>query len=337
MYEAYFGLRRNPFGQTPDPDLLFLTEAHRDAAAGLTYAILGSKGFSVLTGDAGTGKTTLLRSVIGQMPAERVQFSLVLNPALSTPEFFETALADFGVKELPSNKAEALSLFEQFLLKVHEAGSIAVLVVDEAHRLSIELLEEIRLLTNFETERSKLLQIVLAGQDELNEMLDRHDMRQLKQRIWIRLAIRPLHSEEVGPYIQHRWRQLSDREPPFGDETVRLIAEASKGIPRVVNSICDNALLVAYALGATEIAPEHIREVARDLHLLNGHKKRPVDTNGIIGLDGSQQPKAPQETGDVYGLAGATSEGVVTRWWRRRIEPRPAGQRLGYWRREPRP
>ena len=318
MYETHFHLRRNPFGQTPDPGLLFLASAHRDAVAGLTYAILGRKGFSVLTGDAGTGKTTLLRSVMRKMPPERVQFSLVLNPALSVLEFLQTALGDFGIPETPANKAEALRLLHQFLLDISESGRVAVLVIDEAHRLSVELLEEIRLLANFETEHAKLLQVVLAGQDELNEILDRHEMRQLKQRIRIRLSIRPLSTAEVGPYIQHRWRKLSKADLPFAPESIPLIAEASSGIPRVINAVCDNALLLAFAQGSMMVTAAEVDEAARDLHL-------------VVAARPTEQADSPQP--EALEPSPVWDE---SRWWNRPPEEDLVRSWWAFWRKESR-
>ncbi|MBK9170120.1 MAG: AAA family ATPase [Bryobacterales bacterium] len=321
MYESHFHLRRNPFGQTPDPGLLFLASGHKDAVAGLTYAILGKKGFSVLTGDAGTGKTTLLRSVMRKMPPERVQFSLILNPVLSVLEFLQTAVGDFGIPEVPSNKAEALRLLHQFLLEVNASGRVAVLIIDEAHRLSMDLLEEVRLLANFETEHAKLLQVVLAGQDELSEILDRHEMRQLKQRIRIRLSIRPLIADEVGPYIRHRWRRLSKAELPFSEQSIRLVAEASNGIPRVINAICDNALLLAFAQGAAEVTTTDVAEAARDLCI-------------TVDLRQPDRPGLQEEAG--FGADVPPPSWDENRWWNQ-----PSGEPLvrswwEFWRKESR-
>jgi len=286
MYEGFYSLQRVPFSLTPDPEFLFMTESHRNAAAGLTYAILSKKGFCVLTGEAGTGKTTLLRSVMESIPPSRTHFSFLLNPALSTAEFFELALTDFGIETSHDSKAQRLSKLEHLLLDIHREGKIAVLFIDEAHRLSVELLEEVRLLTNFETDREKLLQIVLAGQDELGDMLDRYELRQLKQRVAIRLAIKPLSAAEVASYIVHRWKKVSDTEAPFTAEAIRVIADMSAGIPRVINAICDNALLLGYAEGAPWIGKEYIAEVGRDLHLVPG-------PSGLSGQPKAVTPPTP--------------------------------------------
>ncbi|MBI1787490.1 MAG: AAA family ATPase [Acidobacteria bacterium] len=296
MYEGFYGLRRSPFSHTPDPGFLFLTDSHRDAAAGLTYAILARKGFSVLTGDAGTGKTTLLRSVMSTIPDSRVQASFVLNPMVSADEFLEMAMSDFGILTIPSSKAQRIAVLQQFLLDVHAEGRVAVLIVDEAHRLSVDLLEEIRLLTNFETDREKLLQIIMAGQDELGDTLDRHEVRQLKQRVAIRLHIRPLTVSEVGDYIRHRWQKVSDRPAPFTADSMRLIAHYSGGVPRVVNSICDNALLLGFAQGALAIQRDQITEVATDLHLIGAPHSTSSESDRPV-LVSSNRVASPRTTG----------------------------------------
>jgi general secretion pathway protein A len=266
MYERFYGLQKSPFMLTPDPRFMVMTEAHCNAKAGLIYAILGGKGFTVLTGDAGTGKTTLLRSVINSIPAEKICFSLVLNPDLTPNDFSDMAVSDFGLPRGMA-KTDRLRKLQHFLLEVDRVGKIAVLFVDEAHRLSIETLEEIRLLTNFETETKKLLQIVLVGQDELDELLDRRELRQLKQRVEVRLHVGPLSAQEVGLYITHRWRCAGTSAPPFSSEAIRRIGQMSGGIPRVVNTICDNALLLGFAEGSPVITEEHTLEAGRDLHL----------------------------------------------------------------------
>jgi general secretion pathway protein A len=290
MYEQFYGLAKTPFALTPDPSFLFMTAAHRDASAGLAYSILSKKGFTVLTGEAGTGKTTLLRSVINSISPKRMCFSFVLNPSLAKDEFLDLALADFGLPRTVI-KSERLIRLENYLLEVHQAGKVAVLFVDEAHRLSIETLEEIRLLTNFETEQEKLLQIVLVGQDELSELLDRRELRQLKQRVGVWLHVGPLAMEQVGTYISHRWSRVSAETAPFSTEAVRLIGALSSGIPRIINSICDNALLLGYAENAKVIIGKHIHEVARDLHLTKATAKTTIVRE--------TEPKPPRESMDL--------------------------------------
>lgn len=259
---------------TPDPAFLFLTAPHREALAGLTYAILSRKGFVVLTGDAGTGKTTLLGRIFQSVPPARVHFSVVLNPTLTPSEFLELALLDFGITNVPASKAQRLTLLQQFLIEAHQQQRVAVLVVDEAHKLPPDVLEEIRLLSNFELADTKLLQIVLAGQTELGDLLNRQDMRQLKQRIALRLAIHPLSSTGVAHYIQHRWQKAGAINPhPFQPDAVARIAEYSRGIPRLVNVLCDNALTAAYAENRLVVGDVQIFEAAKDLDLLGAPRR----------------------------------------------------------------
>jgi len=273
MYHQFFGLTKDPFSMTPDPAFLFLTAPHREALAGLTYSILSRKGFVVLTGDAGTGKTTLLSRIFQSIPATRVRFSVVLNPTLTPAEFLELALLDFGITNIPASKAQRLTLLQQFLVDTHKKGQVAVLVVDEAHKLPPDVLEEIRLLSNFELAETKLLQIVLAGQTELGDLLNRQDLRQLKQRVAVRLAIQPLSPTGVDHYIQHRWQKAGATQPqPFQLEAVARIAQYSHGIPRLVNSLCDNALMLAFAKGDKVIGVAHVVEAATDLDVLNGRR-----------------------------------------------------------------
>jgi len=266
MYEKFYRLRKNPFALTPDPSFLLMTQGHCEAKAGLIYAILSGKGFMVLTGEAGTGKTTLLRSVLNSIPAEKLCSSFVVNPALNPDEFSDMAVCDFGLGG-GMRKPDRLRKLHEFLLESRAAGRISVLFVDEAHRLSIETLEEIRLMTNFETENQKLLQIVLVGQDELDELLDRRELRQLKQRVEVHLHVGPLSSEDVRLYINHRWGCASDSIPPFSCEAIDSIGRLSHGIPRLISSICDNALLLGFAESASIVTEKHILEVSQDLRL----------------------------------------------------------------------
>src|SRR5580692_2200523 len=232
MYTAFFGLKKMPFNMTPDPAFLYLTDQHREALAGLTYAILERKGFLALSGMAGAGKTTLLAWVLQKLSVNQVQSSVILNPTLTPSEFLELAMLDFGIRDIPGSKAQRLFLLQRFLLKTHREGKISVLVIDEAHKLSSEVLEEIRLLGNFESAEEKLLQVVLIGQSELDVLLSRPELWQFKQRISVRLSLQPLRANEVGAYIEHRWRVAGGKEAPFSSEAVVNVAKWSRGIPR---------------------------------------------------------------------------------------------------------
>lgn len=268
MYKDFFGLQKLPFNLTPDPAFLFLPPKHREALAGLTYSVLERKGFVVLTGDAGTGKTTLINSVFSRLPADRVESSVMLNPTLTAPEFLESVMLDFDIPDVPASKAQRLWKFQEFLARTHQQNRLAVLVIDEAHKLSLEVLEEIRLLGNFESASDKYLQILLLGQSELDDVLNRQDLRQLKQRIALRLYIDRLSPAEVQQYIRFRWVKGGAREaPPFTADATAGIVQWSQGIPRLINSLCDTALLMAYADESPLVGLNYVRAAAINLTL----------------------------------------------------------------------
>ena len=268
MYKDLFGLQKLPFNLTPDPAFLFLPPKHREALAGLTYSILERKGFVVLTGDAGTGKTTLINTVLSRLPADRVESSIILNPTLTPSEFLEGVMLDFDMPDVPASKAQRLWKFQEFLARTHHANRYAVIVIDEAHKLSPEVLEEIRLLGNFESASEKFLQIILLGQSELDDVLARTDLRQFKQRIALRLYIDPLSAVETRQYITFRWAKAGGREaPPFTSEALAAIVQWSQGIPRLINSICDSALLMAYADESPLVGSNYVRAAAVNLAL----------------------------------------------------------------------
>lgn len=269
MYTEFYGLARKPFNMTADPAFLFLTKQHRESLAGLTYAILERKGFLLLTGAAGAGKTTVLSWLLKKLPPDRIVTSVILNPTLTRQEFLELALLNFGVTEVPASKALRLQLFQKLLEAGQEKGRIHVLIVDEAHKLNAELLEEVRLLGNFEGAEEKLLQILLIGQAELDETLSRPELFQLKQRIAVRLTLHPLDSVEVEQYIQHRWRVAGGASPaPFSADAIGAISSISLGVPRLINSLCDNALVLGFADEARLVTAGHIRSAAADLRLV---------------------------------------------------------------------
>jgi general secretion pathway protein A len=282
MYEQHFGLTKNPFSMTPDPALLYLTPGYREALAGLAYTILERKGFVVLTGEAGTGKTTLLARTLQCLPSSRVVSSVILNPTLTESEFIELMMMDFGFPNVPASKAQRLVRLQDFLIQVKESGKIAVLVVDEAHKLTPQVLEEIRLLSNLEYPGEKLLQIVLAGQPELVALLKRPDLRQLTQRISVRLSIQFLTAPEVEQYIGLRWSKSGVAPLVFTPETFPVIASSSRGIPRLINAICDNALMAAFAEKSSSVGTRHIAEACRDLWL-SGQDSKPQVATGSSG------------------------------------------------------
>jgi general secretion pathway protein A len=290
MYKNYFGLQREPFGMTPDPHMLRMTIAQREAMAGIMYAVLARRGFVALIGEAGTGKTTLLNAVMRTLKQNRAQFSVVFNPTLNPHEFLESALADFGFTDIPENKAQRLLALNRLLITADEQRTAAVLIVDEAHKLSSDVLEEIRLLSNFERPEGKLIQIILAGQPQLAAILDRADLEQLKQRVAVRLTIGRFSSAEVQAYIAQRWAAAGGPQHPFSQKAVEVVAMCSHGIPRVVNSICDNALMMAMAEGSTSVTQAHVEEAARDL-AFTGETAEPANTPAAVAV----APKQPED------------------------------------------
>lgn len=268
MYCKHFGILRNPFSLTPDPNFLFLTSKHREALAGMLFAVNARRGFLVLSGNAGTGKSTLVQKLVRSVPSTCAQFSVVVNPTLEAPELLEHVLMDFGVKDVPCSKTLRLAILKELLLKAHREGKTSVLVIDEAHLLSADLLEEIRLLSNLETVEEKLLLVFLVGQEELTTILERDSLRQFKQRIALRLTVDPLQSNELNRYLQTRWIKAGAESPlPFSEEAIQLVGRCSEGIPRIINAICDAALVNAFGSGRTEITVDNIAEVISDLRL----------------------------------------------------------------------
>jgi general secretion pathway protein A len=269
MYEHYFRLTRAPFSLALEPDFLLPTAAHKEALAALAYAISSQKGFVVLTGEVGTGKSTVIRSVLRTLVAnhgDSFRFSLIVNPNVSADDLLEFVLWGLGVRDIPAGRAQRLIRFQQLLLQAKKANQICAVIIDEAQQLSPEALEEIRLWTNLETSESKLLQVVLAGQTELDETLNRPELRQLKQRIAFRTRFSPMARREVRTYIDHRWNIAGGEPPaPFTPQAIEAVAFWSNGIPRLINTICDNALLTAFAAEAREVTAREVNEAAADL------------------------------------------------------------------------
>jgi general secretion pathway protein A len=286
MYKAFYGLSRDPFEITPDPYFLVPTSRHNEALANLFYGVKRQKGFVVLTGEVGTGKTLLVRCLLELLRRQtQAAFAYVFNTALPPLEFLQYILGDFGLRT-PTNKSEILLELNRFLLSRHQRGLITALVVDEGQLLSWNVLEEIRLLTNLETAQQKLLQIILVGQPELEGKLDSHELRQLKQRIALRCRLEPLAVQETKAYIQRRLQQAgacAQTQLIFPEATIISVHEHSGGIPRIINTLCENALITGFARKAHNIAPEIIAEVAADFRLNilpldtatsgNGHKE----------------------------------------------------------------
>ncbi len=270
MYLESFGLKKKPFSLVSDPSMLYFTDSHREALAVLCYGLLERKGLMLLLGHAGTGKTTLVARAVLGLPPSRVQFSSIVNPAFTSGEFMETVLLGFGIRDIPATKPQRLVRLEKHLSQTQADGKIAALIVDEAHKLSTDSLEEVRLLGNLEKRSEKLLQIILAGQNELAATMNRDDCVQLKQRVALRVSLRPLTPAEVGQYIACRWARAGARQrAPFSPQAVELTARVSQGIPRLINVVCDNALLAAFGEQSRVVEASHVSQSCVDLDLMD--------------------------------------------------------------------
>jgi general secretion pathway protein A len=271
MYKAFFKLARNPFDLTPDPTYFVSTRRHNEALAALHYGIRRHKGFVVVTGEVGTGKTLLLRCLLRLLKESKdISYAYLFNSRLTPTEFLQYIVADFGLPSSGKNKSELLLDLGQFLVSRGSKGLTTVLIVDEAHHLSEELLEEVRLLSNLETTDDKLLQIVLVGQPELDDKLDSIGLRQLKQRIALRAQLGPLDAEETREYIDHRLHVAGmegDSKRIFPPDAVAAVYRHSRGFPRLINTICENALITAYARQIPTITADVIDDVAREFRL----------------------------------------------------------------------
>jgi general secretion pathway protein A len=271
MYELFFGLRDNPFSVSPDPQFLVPTERTDEALASLIYGILERRGFILLTGEVGTGKTTILNMFLEWLSKSSVENAFVFNPSLNAVEFLDFVMSDFGIPCNSNLKSQKLIRLNQWLLERYRANGTAVLIIDEAQNLSAEVLEEVRLLTNLETAQEKLLQIVLSGQPELENKLCQTELRQLRQRItlWCRTAA--LTKSEVEFYINERLRCAGRTSGEiFKPAAIDSIYQYSHGIQRVINLICDHALITAYAEGRQSISSDTIEAVAKEFRLNNG-------------------------------------------------------------------
>jgi len=300
MYKKFFGLKENPFNVNPDPRYLYLTPNTQEALACLTYGIETRKGFILLTGEVGTGKTTLINKLLEWLHKERVFTAFVFNPRLSVSQFLDFMMADFGIPCESNQKGHMLLKLNQWLLDRYQAGERAVLVVDEAQNLSPQMLEEIRLLTNLETSTEKLLQIVLAGQPELEQKLNQPQLRQLRQRITLRAKTRQLTLEETQGYIQERMRIAGAENPDiFSPEAVAAVHRFARGIPRVTNLLCEHALVSSFVDQKNPVPPEIVEEVARDfdLHIVDPLAQTPppapaaaIPASGETNGNGDQPP-----------------------------------------------
>lgn len=291
MYREYYGLVRPPFEMTPDPSFLYLGEAHREGLATLVYGVSSGKGFVMLTGEVGTGKTTLLHALLSQLDSQ-TRSAFIFNPRLEPLDFFRLLFEELGIETPCQTKAEYLLSLNQFLIERLEKDEKTLLIVDEAQNLSAEMLEEIRLLSNLETPRSKLIQIMLVGQPELKEMLQRPDLRQLRQRIALRHHLRPFDEAETREYVEDRLRKAGFTGARlFKRSALREIYRVTEGTPRLINSVCDSALLLGYSRQKTLLDAATIREVADDLELAgpNGTAIGEDDAGHAVGGAGHRR------------------------------------------------
>ncbi|RMG58304.1 MAG: AAA family ATPase [Deltaproteobacteria bacterium] len=271
MYEQFFGLREKPFNLTPDPHFLYLSTVHREAIDHLYYGLVRGEGFICIYGEVGVGKTTICREIL-RMLDERFVVSYVLNPFLTEKELLRTILGDFGV-EVPGKgtKKDLMDALERFLLRCADEGRNPVVIIDEAQNLSPALLEQIRVISNFEGNKRKLIQIVFVGQKELREMLAKRGLRQLNQRITVRYEIEPLTREETARYIHHRLVKAGSRgDLVFSERAVKRIHRKSSGIPRLINVLADRALLSAYVRNSFLVDVRDVKEGEKSLGEADG-------------------------------------------------------------------
>ncbi|MXR67997.1 ExeA family protein [Shewanella insulae] len=265
MYKAFYGLSDNPFSIAPNPHYLFLSDRHREALAHLTYGLGETGGFVLLTGEVGTGKTTVSRCLLNQLP-ENTDTAFILNPSLTELELLATLCDELGVHygESPTLK-QLTDKLSQFLLANHEKGRNTVLIIDEAQHLRAEVLEQLRLLTNLETDTKKLLQVILIGQPELQQLLKRQELRQLAQRITARYHLLPLTQQEIALYVQHRLQVAGRHEPLFHRSAIKALHQYSGGIPRLINLLCERALMAGYAQSKVPIDANMVRTAASEV------------------------------------------------------------------------
>jgi general secretion pathway protein A len=279
MYKAFFGLKENPFNVNPDPRYLYLTKQIEEALTGLMYGIQTRKGFITLTGEVGTGKTTLVNRLLDWLRQRRTRTAFLFNSRMNTSHLFDFILAEFDIPCESRTKSLQLMKLNQWLLDRYRAGETAVLIVDEAQNLTYPVLEEIRLLTNLETSTEKLLQIVLSGQPELEEKLKLPQLRQLKQRITLRCKTAPLTKEQTHAYISERLRIAGSTEEIFSSEAMDAVHLYSMGIPRIVNLLCEHSLINTYVEQVRTVTPKVVEDIAREFQL---DEIDPIPPQGVV-------------------------------------------------------
>ena len=268
MYNAFFGFSENPFSLSPDPAFFYRSEQHEEALANLVYGVQARKGFIVLSGEVGTGKTTMLECLRDYLEAQYIEFAFLFNSRINSEQFFEMIAYDLDLPCARTSKTEVLFALNQLLVEQAQDGRTVVLIVDEAHNLDWDVLEEIRLLGNLENRNGKLLQIILAGQPELDRKLDAPNLRQLKQRIVLRCNLQPFTLRDAVEYMESRLEIAGlPKQEIFSEELLAEIHLRSQGIPRLINAICDNLLLTAFAAESKTCNTEMLDEVCKDMRL----------------------------------------------------------------------
>ena len=310
MYKQFYNLKHDPFRLTPDPAFICMTPQHREALSGLVYSVCTRPGLTVLVGEVGTGKTTLLYTLMGLLEKRKFVTGMCTNPTLTREEFYDFLMAKLGVECTSSLKSRQLIALQETLGRNRAAGRPSVLIVDEAQKLSAELLEEIRLLMNLETPSEKLLEIIMAGQPELMEILRRPQLRQIKQRVSYFCKLEPLSLTDLRDYLDHRLARAGlPQQNLFSEVAIRCIYEFTNGIPRLVNSLCDSTLQIGFALKSPEITISMIGEAAADLDLIPNFVSENLPSNGNQPISASASPQpGPKGVDDHRSPSGSALE-----------------------------
>jgi general secretion pathway protein A len=275
MYCEFFGFSEKPFTITPNPHFIFLSSIHREAFVRLLYGVENHSGFIAMTGEVGTGKTTMLRALLTQLDPDKYKSALIFNSCLSSEQLLESICKEFGIQTTGESRFNTLDALNTFLLEQHQSGRTVVLVIDEAQNLAPDVLEQVRMISNLETECDKLIQIVLAGQPELDLVLSRHDLRQLNQRIMVRCSLTPMKLADTQEYINHRLKVSGSRiSGIFSKKSIKQIYNFSGGIPRLINVACEQALVMAWTRESLTVTPAISSQVLLEL-------KATVERNGL--------------------------------------------------------
>ena len=324
MYQQHFSLKEEPFSITSDPKFLWLSHQHEEAFAHLHFAVTQRKGFAALTGDIGTGKTTLINSLLDRL-GNGVRTAVVYNASLNTDELFQYIFRDFGISGKPANRSEAVIRLNDWLLEQADKDVNAVIVVDEAQNLSIETLEDLRLLSNLETSRRKLLQIVLVGQPQLNDKLAAPELEQLQQRIAMRYHLKAFNESDTRQYVAHRFQLAGgNASTVFAQDYFPILYQASGGVPRVINQICDTALLRAYSNGLNKLGGKFLQEVLNEdfpFRTKGGKGKRPRAEAGTANAGQETAPKRKVMTAAFLFLLLIV---IPAAWWTGKSSSTPA-------------